>query len=93
LTKCYYMVSSCLYAADADFFFYFLVYEYIRIVSVINLRVSIYSVVIQYFILLCDYYDYTYLLKCVLVAPLMYVLLLVSLIDLKCLFIHVCSII
>jgi hypothetical protein len=31
---------------------------YIRIVSVINLRVSIYSVVLQYFILLCDYYEY-----------------------------------
>jgi hypothetical protein len=30
---------------------------YIRIFSVINLRVSIYSV-LQYFILLCDYYYY-----------------------------------
>jgi hypothetical protein len=51
------MVScSCLYAADEDFSFYFLVY--IQTVPVINLRVSIYSVVLQYFILLCDYYDY-----------------------------------
>jgi hypothetical protein len=56
----------------------------IWIVSVINLRVSIYSVVLQYFI----YYVIimiTYLLKCVLVAPIMYVLLLVSLFDLNAL--------
>jgi hypothetical protein len=49
------MVSSCLYAADEEFPYiswciYGLSLVYIRIVSVINVRVSIYSVVFQYFI-------------------------------------------
>jgi hypothetical protein len=46
--------------------FYFMVYK--RIVSVINLRVSIYSVVLQYFIY-SVIIMITYLLMCVLVAP------------------------
>jgi hypothetical protein len=65
---------SCLYAADEDFFFYFLVY--IRIVSVINLGVSIYSdiIIYSYYIVLVYNISFyyviimiTYLLKCVLV--------------------------